>query len=199
MYVGWKILQGLSTLPLITGHEMKLILQVLDILIEGLVEGDEGDDVIFFLQKYNEWYIALTAPEFCCEELAELCRLGDEVATLYLASPLIHYSKVDLRTKKFHHMMCHAIDTIRAYGCLLNTNTSLWEGFHRCLKKISRRKGSTSALLWIAEKQALCQALDTVYVNLNKSGVAGAAVVDEDKVHKIVRPLTVHQNRFAGS
>lgn len=187
---GWKTLVALSSLPLITGHEMKIILQLLDILIEGLVDDEEGEDVVYFIQKYNEWYIALTAPNFGREDLENLCVLGEEVATLYLSSPLVKFSKVDLKTKKFHHMMTHAIDTIRAYGCLLTTNTSLWESFHRVLKRIARRAGNSSALLWIAEKQALSQVLNTVYVKMTSR--------DECKEKKVIRYQVVHQNKLAG-
>ena len=190
-FSGWKQLKMLSELPLITGHEMKIIMQIFDILVEGLVQGEEADHVILLIQKYNEWYIALTAPTFCTEDITNLCVLGEEVASLFLSSPLVEYSKVDLQTRKFHYMFNHVIDTIRMYGCLLNTNTSLWESFHRILKKIARRSGN-SAKLWIAEKTALSVSLGATYIQLKP-----LVPSTEAKQRRYVG--VEHVNRFAGN
>ena len=190
-FPGWKSLKALCSLPLVTEHEIKIILQLLDILIEGLVQDDEARKVLVVLQKYNAWYLALTAPSFCEEDVQKLIELGEEFATLYCQSPLVKFSKVDLRTRKVHHMFNHVIDTIRMYGCLLNTNTSLWESYHRILKRVSRRFGNAE-LIWIAEKVALSQSLGTVYADFGTGGNTKSRNIGH-------LPLdSMFVNRFAG-
>ena len=147
---------------------MKLILQVLDIMLDGLLPDVESEKILYFLQKYNEWYVALTAPTFTEKSINTLAKLGDEVATLYVNSPLCELSPSQLKTRKFHMMFSHACDTIRYYGVLSNTNTSLWEGYHRVIKAAARR-AAIQGTSWIAGTVALDQNVGTLYKNVNSS------------------------------
>ena len=164
-FPGWKSLIMVSKLPLITGHEMKLIIQMFDLLIDGLIEPVALEPVLQLIMKYNEFYLALTAPSFTEKSLTALALLANEVADLYDKSPLIEYALTDFKTRKFHQVFNHTIDTIRYYGTVLACNTSLWESYHRVIKKIARRNMNAKNQ-WICEKAAMGDALGTMYVGL---------------------------------
>lgn len=130
-FSGWKYLIMVSKLPLITGHEMKLIIQIFDILLDGVLEDDTEKDLQVFeahkmeaelvmelIMKYNDFYLALTSTSISESEVLKLGKMGSEVADLYAKSPLIKYALTDFKTRKFHWVFNHSIDTIRRYGSL---------------------------------------------------------------------------------
>ena len=194
-FPGWKSIAELSKLPLITGHEMKLIVQMLDFMLDGLIgygpketEADrlECEAVCYFIQKYNELYLALTDTEFTAKTMVKLGKLLCNVADLYEKCPLRQYSLVDLGTRKFHIVFNHSIDTIRMYGSLIATNTSLWESYHRVLKHTARRNMNATNE-WICEKTALKQKMGSIYIG-----------VQTKKIKEIEISHVEHKTTFAG-
>ena len=185
-FPGWKSITKLSELTLITGHEMKLIIQLFDYLLDGLMDTVKDavvkSELILVLQlimKFNQFYLAITATDIPESSIKVIAKMGSELADLYLVSPLVQYSPTRFQTRKFHCIFNHAIDTIRMYGSLVTCNTSLWESYHRVIKRIARRFGNAT-LQQIANKYSLGQALNTTYVGLDQFNVK-KKYIDNDR------------------
>ena len=149
---------------------MKLIMQCLDIMLEGLLPDEECEAILHLLVKYREWYHACTQPDFTETTILAIGKLGNEVADLYLASPLVAFSPSELKTRKYHMIFSHVCDTIRMYGSITNTNTSLWESYHRVIKRTARRSGNSGDTNeWVCEEVAMCQSLGTLYKDMKSS------------------------------
>ena len=195
-FPGWKSITKLSELTLITGHEMKLIIQVFDYLLDGLFDNEEKKEkedpvlqaelilVLQLIMKFNEFYLAITATDIPESAINGIAQLGSELADLFLCSPLLQYSPTRFQTRKFHFIFNHAIDTIRMYGSLVTCNTSLWESYHRVIKRIARRCGNAT-LQQIATKYSIGQALNTTYVGLDQFNLKKKYIKNDDSFEPV--------------
>ena len=147
---------GISKLPQVTAHEIKLLMLVLDVMVDGLIPGPECREIAYFISQYNLYYSMATKQRFTESDLAELGAFGHQVYTTFQSSPLFNiqftdkrgkvHSSSDSRTLKGHYIFCHTVDSIRKFGCLANCDSAQFEAFHRVVK-LAARTGSAGGTL----------------------------------------------------
>ena len=70
------------------------------------------------------------------------------------------------------------------YGSLVTCNTSLWESYHRVIKRIARRCGNAT-LQQIATKYSIGQALNTTYVGLDQFNLKKKYIKNDDSFEPV--------------